>query len=136
MLKKILFIFCLTGAVLQFGCASPYIGKNRQEIVDIIAQEYKTAPKATYIYVPGHSNYRFNYPGEILDADRNWGPDMTKFDQWGILPYKKFLYDGTFYTVLTFKNDIVVKEAEVYSGGYGFKPLTFIFLLFACAFAP
>ena len=28
-------------AIFFAGCTSPYIGKNRQEIVDIIAQEHK-----------------------------------------------------------------------------------------------
>ena len=122
--------------VLLAGCTSPYIGQTRQGIVRIIAQEYKTSPKAAYIYVPPGSNYQFNHPSEILDKNRKWGPDMMKFDQWGILPYKKFLYDGTFYTLLTFKNNIVIKAEETCSGGYGFLPLIFFPLLFAPLFAP
>ena len=123
-------------ALLLFsGCASKYIGKNRQEIVDIIAQEYNKSPEDIFIHIPQRrSNYVFNKPSEILDENRNWGADMRNFDQWGILPYRKFLYDGSFFTLLTFKDDIVVKEEEIYGGGYGFKPLGFVFLLIAPLF--
>ena len=40
---KLLCAVCITSFLT--GCVSPYIGKTRQEIVDIIAQEYKKAPK-------------------------------------------------------------------------------------------
>jgi hypothetical protein len=42
MLKKSLFILFFISCTLFFsGCTSPYIGKSRHEIVDIIAQEHK-----------------------------------------------------------------------------------------------
>ena len=91
-------------AIFFAGCTSPYIGKTRQEIVDIIAQDYKASPKDIYIRVSPDSNSVFNHPSEILNKNRGWGPDMTKYSQWGILPYKKFWFDGTFCTLLTFKD--------------------------------
>ena len=36
-------------AIFFAGCTSPYIGKNRQEIVDIIAQEHKKAQGKIHI---------------------------------------------------------------------------------------
>ena len=120
--------------VFLCGCTSPYIGKSRVEIVKIIAQEYKKSPEEIHIHVPRGSNYHFNHPSEILDENRGWGPDMTKYDQWGIFPHKKLLYDGRFCTLLTFKDNIVIKDEEFYCGGYGFYPLVFIFLLFAPLF--
>ena len=136
MQKKFLSFAIISCIIFSFGCTSVYVGKNRQEIVEIIAQEQQKSPEAVYIYVPRRHNYRFNDPSEILDKNRGWGPDMRTFDQWGILPYKKFLYDGTFCTLLTFKNDIVTKEEEIHSGGHVFfKPLGFLFLLFALPFA-
>ena len=84
---------------------------------------------------PGGDNYHFNHPSEILNNNRGWGPDMTKYNQWGILPYKKFWFDGTFCTLLTFKDNVVIKEeSDVYCGGYGFKPFAFIFFLIAPLF--
>ena len=47
---KLLCAVCITSFLT--GCVSPYIGKTRQEIVDIIAQEYKKAPEKNHIYVP------------------------------------------------------------------------------------
>ena len=47
---KLLCAVCITSFLT--GCVSPYIGKTRQEIVDIIAQEYKKAPGEIHIYVP------------------------------------------------------------------------------------
>ena len=123
-------------AIFFAGCTSPYIGKTRQEIVDIIAQDYKASPKDIYIRVSPDSNSVFNHPSEILNKNRGWGPDMTKYSQWGILPYKKFWFDGTFCTLLTFKDNVVIKEeADVHCGGYGFfKPFAFVFLLIAPLF--
>lgn len=120
-------------AIFFAGCTSPYIGKNRQEIVDIIAQGHKKAPGKIHIYVPRGHNYHFNHPSEILNKNRGWGPDMTKYSQWGILPYKKIWFDGTYCTLLTFKDNVVMKaEADVFCGGYGFfKPLAFVFFLIA-----
>ena len=129
---KLLCAVCITSFLT--GCASPYIGKTRQEIVDIIAQDYKASPKDIYILVSPDSNAVFNHPSEILNKNRGWGPDMTKYSQWGILPYKKFWYDGSFFTLLTFKNDIVIEAEEIYGGGYGFKPWGFVFLLIAPLF--
>ena len=40
---KLLCAVCITSFLT--GCVSPYIGKTRQEIVDIIAQEYIKAPE-------------------------------------------------------------------------------------------
>ena len=137
MLKKSLFILFFISCTLFFsGCTSPYIGKSRHEIVDLIAQEHKKTPGEIYIYVPRGHNYRFNHPAEILNKNRNWGPDMTKCSQWGILPYKKFWFDGTFCTLLTFKDNVVIKEeSDVHCGGYGFfKPFAFIFFLIAPLF--
>ena len=133
MRSLIKFCYILT-VVFLAGCASPYIGKKRQEIVGIITEKYNNSPGTIYIHVPSGSNYLFDHPRDILNANRGWGPDMRKFDRWGILPYKKFLYDGTFYTLLTFKDDVVVKAEEIYGGGYGFKPLMFVFLLFTWPF--
>ena len=123
-------------AIFFAGCTSPYIGKTRQEIVDIIAQDYKASPKDIYIRVSPDSNSVFNHPSEILNKNRGWGPDMTKYSQWGILPYKKFWFDGTFCTLLTFKDNVVIKEeADVHCGGYGyFKPFAFVFFLIAPLF--
>ena len=116
------------------GCVSPYIGKTRQEIVDIIAQDYKASPKDIYIRVSPDSNWVFNHPEEILNAPRR-GKTMRQLEQWGILPYKKFWFDGTFCTLLTFKDNVVIKEeSDVYCGGYGFKPFAFIFFLIAPLF--
>ena len=137
MLKKLLFILFFISCTLFFsGCTSPYIGKTRQEIVDIIAQDYKASPKDIYIRVSPDSNSVFNHPSEILNKNRGWGPDMTKYSQWGILPYKKFWFDGTFCTLLTFKDNLVIKEeADVHCGGYGyFKPFAFVFFLIAPLF--
>ena len=137
MLKKSLFILFFISCTLFFpGCTSPYIGKSRHEIVDIIAQKHKKTPGEIYIYLPREHNYRFNHPAEILNKNRNWGPDMTKCSQWGILPYKKFWFDGTFCTLLTFKDNVVIKEeADVHCGGYGyFKPFAFVFFLIAPLF--
>ena len=120
-------------AILLAGCASPYIGKTRQEIVDIIARDYKHSPKDIYIRVSPGSNWVFNHPGEILNDPRR-GKTMRQLEQWGILPYKKFWYDGSFFTLLTFKNDIVIEAEEIYGGGYGFKPWGFVFLLIAPMF--
>ena len=130
----ILCAVCITSFLT--GCVSPYIGKTRQEIVDIIAQDYKASPKDIYIRVSPDSNSVFNHPSEILNKNRGWGPDMTKYSQWGILPYKKFWFDGTFCTLLTFKDNVVIKEeADVHCGGYGFfKPLAFVFFLIAPLF--
>ena len=131
---KLLCAVCITSFLT--GCVSPYIGKTRQEIVDIIAQEYKKAPKKIHIYVPRGHNYSFDQPSEILNRNRGWGPDMTQCSQWGILPYKKFWFDGTYCTLLTFKNNVVIKkEADVHCGGYGyFKPFAFVFFLIAPLF--
>ena len=72
MLKKFLFIlFCISCIIFLSGCTSPYIGKSRHEIVDIIAQEHKKTPGEIYIYVPRGHNYRFNHPAEILNKNRN-----------------------------------------------------------------
>ena len=120
-------------AIFLAGCASPYIGKTRQEIVDIIARDYKHSPKDIYIRVSPGSNWVFNHPGEILNDPRR-GKTMRQLEQWGILPYKKFWYDGSFFTLLTFKNDIVIEAEEIYGGGYGFKPFAFIFFLIAPLF--
>ena len=120
------------------GCTSPYIGKNRQEIVEIIAKEQKKSPGKIYIYIPPGSNYHFDHPYEILGRN-SWGGgslDMAKFEKWGILPYKKFLVDGNYYTLLTFKNNIVIKEEEIYGGGYGFVPLTSLIFFIAGLFSP
>ena len=70
---------------------------------------------------------------EILNDPRR-GKTMRQLEQWGILPYKKFWYDGSFFTLLTFKNDIVIEAEEIYGGGYGFKPWGFVFLLIAPMF--
>ena len=99
-------------AIFLAGCASPYIGKTRQEIVDIIAHDYKHSPKDIYIRVSPGSNWVFNHPGEILN-DLRRGKPMRQLEQWGILPYKKFWYDGSFFTLLTFKNDIVIEAEEI-----------------------
>ena len=130
----ILCAVCITSFLT--GCVSPYIGKTRQEIVDIIAQDYKASPKDIYIRVSPDSNCVFNHPSEILNKNRGWGPDMTKYSQWGILPYEKFWFDGTYCTLLTFKDNVVIKEeADVHCGGYGFfKPFAFVFLLIAPLF--
>ena len=61
---------------------------------------------------------------------------MAKFEKWGILPYKKFLVDGNYYTLLTFKNNIVIKEEEIYGGGYGFVPLTSLIFFITGLFSP
>ena len=133
-LAVILCAVCITSFLT--GCVSPYIGKTRQEIVDIIAQDYKASPKDIYILVSPDSNAVFNHPSEILNKNRGWGPDMTKYSQWGILPYKKFWFDGTYCTLLTFKDNVVIKEeADVHCGGYGyFKPFAFVFSLIAPLF--
>ena len=104
--------------------------------MDIIAQDYKASPKDIYIRVSPDSNSVFNHPSEILNKNRGWGSDMTKYNQWGILPYKKFWFDGTFCTLLTFKDNVVIKEeSDVHCGGYGyFKPFAFIFFLIAPLF--
>lgn len=128
---KLLCAVCITSVLT--GCASPYIGKTRQEIVDIIAQDYKASPKDIYIRVSPDSNWVFNHPEEILNDPRR-GKTMRQLEQWGILPYKKFWYDGSFFTLLTFKNDIVIEAEEIYGGGYGFKPWGFVFLLIAPLF--
>ena len=128
---KLLCAVCITGFLT--GCVSPYIGKTRQEIVDIIAQDYKASPKDIYIRVSSRSNWVFNHPGEILNDPRR-GKTMRQLEQWGILPYKKFWYDGSFFTLLTFKNDIVIEAEEIYGGGYVFKPWGFVFLLIAPMF--
>ena len=128
---KLLCAVCITGFLT--GCVSPYIGKTRQEIVDIIAQDYKASPKDIYIRVSPDSNWVFNHPEEILNDPRR-GKTMRQLEQWGILPYKKFWYDGSFFTLLTFKNDIVIEAEEIYGGGYGFKPWGFVFLLIAPMF--
>ena len=144
-MKHLKILFAVTPAVILCavcitsfltGCVSPYIGKTRQEIVDIIAQDYKASPKDIYIRVSPDSNSVFNHPSEILNKNRGWGPDMTKYSQWGILPYKKFWFDGTFCTLLTFKDNVVIKEeADVHCGGYGyFKPFAFVFFLIAPLF--
>jgi hypothetical protein len=119
-------------AIFFAGCTSPYIGKTRQEIVDIIAQDYKASPKDIYIRVSPDSNWVFNHPEEILN-DPQRGKTMRQLEQWGILPYKKFWFDGTYCTLLTFKDNVVIKEeADVHCGGYGFfKPFAFVFLLIA-----
>ena len=127
----ILCAVCITSFLT--GCVSPYIGKTRQEIVDIIAQDYKASPKDIYIRVSPDSNWVFNHPEEILNDPRR-GKTMRQLEQWGILPYKKFWYDGSFFTLLTFKNDIVIEAEEIYGGGYGFKPWGFVFLLIAPLF--
>ena len=123
----------VSALILLSGCASPYIGKSREEIVGIIAKEYQKNPgEKIHIYHPKGSNYYFKHPSEILlnRHIRGYGPEMDEFDQWGILPYKKFLFDGSFCTLLTFKDDIVIKAEEIYTGGYGFKPfLLIVFLL-------
>ena len=137
MLKKFLFIlFCISCIILLPGCTYLYIGKSRQEIVEVIAKEHKKTSGEIYIYIPRGHNYRFNHPSEILNNNRGWGPDMTKYNQWGILPYKKFWFDGTFCTLLTFKDNVVIKEeADVHCGGYGyFKPFAFVFFLIAPLF--
>ena len=128
---KLLYAVCITSFLT--GCVSPYIGKTRQEIVDIIAQDYKASPKDIYIRVSPDSNWVFNHPEEILNDPRR-GKTMRQLEQWGILPYKKFWYDGSFFTLLTFKNDIVIEAEEIYGGGYGFKPWGFVFLLIAPLF--
>ena len=107
---KLLCAVCITSFLT--GCVSPYIGKTRQEIVDIIAQEYKASPKDIYIRVSPDSNWVFNHPEEILNDPRR-GKTMRQLEQWGILPYKKFWYDGSFFTLLTFKNDIVIEAEEI-----------------------
>ena len=136
MLKKSLFILFFISCTLFFsGCTSPYIGKSRHEIVDIIAQDYKASPKDIYIRVSPDSNWVFNHPEEILNDPRR-GKTMRQLEQWGILPYKKFWFDGTYCTLLTFKDNVVIKEeADVHCGGYGFfKPFAFVFLLIAPLF--
>jgi len=141
-MKHLKILFAVTPAVILCavcitsfltGCVSPYIGKTRQEIVDIIAQDYKASPKDIYIRVSPDSNWVFNHPEEILNDPRR-GKTMRQLEQWGILPYKKFWYDGSFFTLLTFKNDIVIEAEEIYGGGYGFKPWGFVFLLIAPLF--
>lgn len=135
----IFFQLCLLLALLILaGCRSSFIGKNRHDIVRIIAQEYAKSPGKIYIYVPPGSNYHFDRPSEILGKN-SWGGgnlDMAKFEKWGILPYKKFLVDGTYYTLLTFKNNVVIKEEEIYGGGYGFMPLTSLIYFTAGFFSP
>ena len=136
-MKHLKTLFAVTLLVILLtGCASPYIGKNRHEIVDIIEQEHKKNPGEIYIYVPREHTYRFNHPAEILNKNRNWGADMTKYSQWGILPYERFWFAGTYCTLLTFKDNVVIKEeADVHCGGYGFfKPLAFVFFLIAPLF--
>ena len=130
---KLLCAVCITSFLT--GCVSPYIGKTRQEIVDIIAQDYKASPKDIYIRVSPDSNWVFNHPEEILNDPRR-GNTMRQLEQWGILPYKKFWFDGTYCTLLTFKDNVVIKEeADVHCGGYGFfKPLAFVFFLIAPLF--
>ena len=132
-MKQIKTILWLILLICFAGCASPYVGKSRQEIVGLIAEQYNKAPGKIHIYVPRGSNYHFNNPSEILNVNRGWGPDMKKYDQWGIFPYRKFWYDGYFCTLVTFRDGIVVKEEEAYCGGYGFKPL-FILLAFPLIF--
>ena len=136
-MKHLKTLFAVTLLVILLtGCASPYIGKNRHEIVDIIEQEHKKNPGEIYIYVPRGHTYRFNHPAEILNKNRNWGPDMTKYSQWGILPYERFWFAGTYCTLLTFKDNVVIKEeADVHCGGYGyFKPFALVFFLIAPLF--
>ena len=137
MLKKFLCIlFCISCIIILPGCTYLYIGKSRQEIVEVIAKEHKKTSGEIYIYIPRGHNYRFNHPSEILNNNRGWGPDMTKYNQWGILPYEKFWFDGTYCTLLTFKDNVVIKEeADVHCGGYGyFKPFAFVFSLIAPLF--
>ena len=130
---KLLCAVCITSVLT--GCVSPYIGKTRQEIVDIIAQDYRASPKDIYIRVSPDSNWVFNHPEEILNDPRR-GKTMRQLEQWGILPYKKFWFDGTYCTLLTFKDNVVIKEeADVHCGGYGFfKPFAFVFFLIAPLF--
>ena len=118
----------LLPALLLAGCAPSYIGKTREEIVDVIAAEYRKKPGPIYIRVSPTANAVFNDPREILDPNRTWGRDMRKLDQWGILPYEKPLIDGSYFTLLTFKNNRVVKEEECWGGGYGFL-LPFLYLV-------
>ena len=137
MLKKFLFIlFCISCIIFLPGCTSLYIGKSRQEIVEVIAKEHKKTSGQIHIYVPRGHNYHFNHPSEILNNNRGWGPDMTKYNQWGILLYEKFWFDGTFCTLLTFKDNVVIKEeSDVHCGGHGyFKPFALIFFLIAPLF--
>ena len=56
-------------------------------------------------------------------------PDGIEFDE-------KFWFDGTYCTLLTFKDNVVIKEeADVHCGGYGyFKPFAFVFSLIAPLF--
>lgn len=120
----------LLSAVLLAGCAPSYIGKTREEIVGVIAAEYRKKPGAIYIQVSPGGNAIFDNPGQILDPNRKWGPDMRKLDRWGILPYEKPLTDGSYFTLLTFKNDRVVKEEECRGGGYGFLHILLFNLLY------
>ena len=113
----------LLSALLLAGCAPSYIGKTREEIVGVIAAEYRKKPKPIYIRVSRGAYAIFDNPGQILDPNRKWGPDMRKLDQWGILPYEKPLVDGNYFTLLTFRNGRVVKEEEYWGGGYGFLPV-------------
>ena len=110
----------LLSALLLAGCAPSYIGKSREEIVGVIAAEYRKKPGPIYIRVSPTANAVFDDPREILDPNRTWGHDMRKLDQWGILPYENPLADGSYFTLLTFRNDRVVKEEECRGGGYGF----------------
>ncbi|MBQ7696674.1 MAG: hypothetical protein IJT50_16310 [Lentisphaeria bacterium] len=120
----------LLPALLLAGCAPSYIGKTREEIVGIIAAEYRKKPGPIYIRVSPTANAVFDDPGEILDPNRTWGRDMRKLDQWGILPYEKPLVDGSYFTLLTFRNDRVVKEEECRGGGYGFLHILLFSLLY------
>ena len=56
-MKHLKTLFAVTLLVILLaGCASPYIGKNRQEIVGIITEKYNNSPGTIYIHVPSGSN--------------------------------------------------------------------------------
>ena len=56
---KLLCAVCITSFLT--GCVSPYIGKTRQEIVDIIAQEYKKAPSCQNVRFVIKSKIKWGY---------------------------------------------------------------------------
>ena len=128
MFKK---IFAITTAVLMLiGCSTSneYIGKNRDDIL-MMLEPHQSSKEKIHLRVKIRDticSYQFNSIDEIRKRS-----DIMTSKNWDILPHKKFLHDGDYYTRLNFQNDYVVSTNTDIRDGFGGPLQLFLLWLFS-----
>ena len=128
MFKKIFLItvgvFVLTGC----GTSNEYVGKSRDDIL-IMLESHQHCKEKIHLRTKTLDtvcSYQFDSIDEIKKRS-----DVMTSENWDILPEKKFLHDGYYYTRLNFKNGYVVSTNVNIRDGFGGPLQLFLLWLFS-----